>query len=111
MYGSASANASPSYLPSRITADYELSQSFPSVSLFYEFSESVTHGVSSVVVRGRLHERLSVWSSMGASKFILKVLSDGYFFPLSLSLCQQSFQTNQVRLNITSLCLNPSTIC
>ena len=45
----------------------------------YEFSENETEAVR---VRGRLRSHISFWESINASAYVLKVIKEGYQFPL-----------------------------
>lgn len=46
-----------------------------------------------IPVKGRLRERLAFWKSIGASRWVLDVLSDGYSLPF-ISLPQRAFFQN-----------------
>ena len=46
-----------------------------------------------IPVKGRLRERLDFWKSIGASRWVLDVLSDGYSLPF-ISLPQRAFFQN-----------------
>ena len=50
--------------------------------------------VSSVQVKGRLKENIAFWSDIGASKWALGVIENGYYLPFISLLARRSFQNH-----------------
>ena len=50
--------------------------------------------VSSIQVKGRLKENIAFWRDIGASKWVLSVIEDGYYLPFISLPARRSFQNH-----------------
>ena len=52
--------------------------------------------VSPVQVKGRLKENNAFWKTIGASKWVLSVMENGYYLPFIFLPAQRSFQNHPI---------------